>query len=68
MKYYLNPAIGKFIGDARHQGCRRINILQALDNEADSVKAAIKNKKIRIQFYIKWLQTPASHLYPLVGC
>jgi len=37
----LNPAIGKFIGDARHQGRRRINILQALDNEADSVKLPI---------------------------
>ena len=43
----LNPAIGKFTGDARHQGRRRINILQALDNEADSVKLPIpQGKKI----------------------
>ncbi|HFQ90959.1 MAG TPA: hypothetical protein ENK27_12875 [Desulfobulbus sp.] len=35
---HLNPAIGNFAGDARHQGRRRIRILQALDNEADSVK------------------------------
>ncbi|BCL60123.1 hypothetical protein DGMP_08160 [Desulfomarina profundi] len=42
---YLNPAIGKFFGDARHQGRRRINILQALDNEADSMKLPIPQGK-----------------------
>ena len=36
----LNPA-GSFAGDARHQGRRRIRILQPLDNEADSVRLPI---------------------------
>jgi hypothetical protein len=39
--YHLNLAIGKFAGDARHQWRRRINILQAIDNEAGSVKLPI---------------------------
>ena len=41
----LNPAIGKFTGDARHQGRRRINILQAVDNDADSVNVPIPHGK-----------------------
>ena len=39
--FYLNPAIGKFAGDARHQGRRCISIPQDLDNEADLVKLPI---------------------------
>ncbi len=42
----LNPAIGNFAGDARHQERRRIRILQALDNEADSVKLAIPKMSV----------------------
>jgi len=34
----LNPTIGKFSGDARHRRRRRIKILQAFGNKADSVK------------------------------
>ena len=44
-KLNLNPAIDKFTGDARHQWRRRINILQAIDNEADSVKLPIPKGK-----------------------
>ncbi len=48
ISYHLNPAIGKFIGDARHQGRRRINILQDLDNEADSIgKRRLRNCQSR---------------------
>ncbi len=39
--FYLNPATGNFAGDTRYQGRRRMRILQALDNEADSVKLPI---------------------------
>jgi len=43
--FYLNPAIGKFAGDARHQWCRRICILQAIDNDAYSVNLPIPKGK-----------------------
>jgi hypothetical protein len=33
---HLNPVIGKFGGVAGHQRCRRICLLQAIDNEAGS--------------------------------
>ena len=41
----LYPAIGKFTGDARYQWHRRISILQAIENEADSVELPIPKGK-----------------------
>jgi hypothetical protein len=44
----LNPAVVNFAGDARHQWRRRSNLLQSIDNEADSVKLATpQGKKTR---------------------
>jgi len=44
-RYYLNPAIGKFAGDARHQWRRRISTLQSVDNKAYSVNLPIPKGK-----------------------
>jgi len=43
--YNLKPAVVNYTGDARHQWRRRSNILQAIDNEADSVELATPQGK-----------------------
>ena len=44
--YPLNPASVEFAEDARRQGRRRIRILQALTNTADSAKSTLPEGKL----------------------
>jgi len=50
--FYLNPAVVNFAGDARHQWRRRSNLLQVIDNEADSVKLATPQGKKNEKKYL----------------
>jgi len=61
MPWHLNPAVVNFgvsqarlpAFDARHQWCRRSNLLQSIDNEADSVKLATPQGKKNEKKYEK---------------